>query len=177
MNTKHIIALVTFVVAFTGSAILVKLVRPAYQPVRSAVSRGCSVSTAQQITQLIEQDVANGEQRVSEVYYSRTDSNWVVENDSMEVYAFSTQNYVSSMDGLNYQNLPQDFQDAWLAHKEAWRNHSEFLNDLKDISGSEISDLKNLPTLKQGDKDIDRTWFEVLRIARKYNATIPRNAY
>ena len=78
---------------------------------------------------------------------------------------------------LNYQNLPQDFQNAWIAHKEAWRNHSEFLNNVKDISGSELSDIKNLPTLKQGDKEIDRTWFEVLRIARKYNATIPRNAY
>ncbi len=178
MNTKHIIALVTFVVTFTASGVLVQLFRPTYQVQQKPfVTRGCIDSTAQRISQLIRQDVENGRVRAYNTFSGQSVEGQYSAVVELENYAEETEIYTKKLENLNAENLPSEFQFALQNHKQAWRNQADFLNDVKDIEGSRFSDIRYSPTFSQYDSEITRTWFEVLRIARENGAAIPVNAY
>jgi hypothetical protein len=148
MNTKHITALVTFALTFAVSV-----------TVAGFFQVKVNGSTATKITQVLTQDIQNGSTRG---YYYK---------ESISEIALKTQDYVDASQSIETEGLPDDFQAAWNRHMRAWRNHSNFLNSL-DYVDSNAVERDNYNT-----NEINRTWWEVLRIARKHGAKIPSDAY
>jgi hypothetical protein len=149
MNMKHITALVTFALTFAVSVTIAGFFQVKV-----------SKSTAQKITQVLAQDIANGNVRTAK--RCRKPANEL---------AVRTQNYVDASQSIDTEGLPGDFQAAWTRHMQAWRNHSDFLNSVESFdSDTQETDEYNI-------KEINRTWWEVLRIARKHGAEIPADAY
>ncbi len=163
MKTKHITALVTFVITFALSAFLVTLLRPptVSQTRKVIVNRGCSYTNAQRITQLLQQDIANA--NIPREFSSHQSS-----------LAASTEYYVSASESLSYQDLPTDFQTAWQNHMRAWRNQVDLYNTFEDDFSQDEETLK---MSARNTEEINRTWWEVLRIAKKYGSLIPEGAY
>jgi hypothetical protein len=73
-------------------------------------------------------------------------------------------------------NLPPDFRNVWLEHLKAWRTQADFLKQ-SNLSDEKITDAEFLQTYRYQNAEIQRTWFDVLDVAREYDAVIPRNAY
>ncbi len=149
MNTKHITALVTFALTFAVSV-----------TVAGFFQVKVNTSTAKQITQVLAQDIANGNVRTTK--RCRKPAN---------EQAAWTQDYVNASTSIETSGLPDDFQSAWKKHMEAWRRHSNFLNSV-DSTDSDALEMDQFNT-----NEINRTWWEVLRVAGKHGAKIPAGAY
>ena len=153
MKMKFITAIVAFSITFGFSTVLAGLL-------------GENNETAQKISSLLKQDIANG-QRMDQAYYS----GW-----SSFQFAKVVSDYVDKSQAIDDTNLPADFRIAWQAHMQAWNTHANFLNRTncvkKKMSAEEISHLTT-----EHKYEIMTTWLDVLRIARKYDAAIPYNAY
>lgn len=151
MKTKNFLHLVAFVLTFAVSVSVAGVVK-SFQ----------GLTTPEKITQIIAKDIENGMNRrqdFSRDYY---------------VYALATNDYVTVSENLDVSDLPSDFQAAWQKHMQAWRTHSDFLNEAG--KSSEIdSDFREISSRQINE--INRTWYEVIRIARSYKAAIPRNAF
>lgn len=152
MNTKHILHLVTFVLTFAVSV-----------TVAGAVKSFQGLSSAERITEVISQDINNGFNR-RQVSYNRS---------SFDL-AQRTNSYVSDSEGLDVSGLPADFQNAWQKHMKAWRTHADFLNEVKGSSNFDAD--YNTISIRQID-EINRTWYEVIRVAQSHDAAIPRGAF
>lgn len=165
MKTKHILALVAFVATFFLSSLLVSKILPkalAYrQPQRVFSIRGCSVPTNQRITQLIQQDIDNT-------------NNFRDNYPSGLGLAARTENYVNASENLSYEDLPVEFQNAWLNHMRAWRKQANLYNTLES---DDVEDATIIRMRSRNSEEINRTWWEVLRIAKQNGAIIPNGAY
>lgn len=162
MKTKHILALVTFVAAFVISASLVALLFPnaVPQPRNVELHTGCKTTTAKRIFQLLQSDVKNGS------VHRHLDSN-------QRGLASRTESYVSASERLGYEDLPMDFQTAWQKHMQAWRKQANLYNTLEsdDFDDEAIEEMSARNT-----EEINRSWYEVLRIAQAHGAMIPKGA-
>lgn len=147
MKTKHISALVTFVVTFALSVTVANLLG------------STGNSNAKSIESVIAQDITNG--RVRRSVYSSCLTKKIA----------YVKNYVDASESIKTDALPADFRMAWQRHMHAWRNHSDYL-----ISAN-VSDASFYEADAKGVDEINRTWWEVLRIARSYGAEIPPDAY
>ena len=163
MKTKHILALVTFVATFVFSASLVALLFPKVvsQTRNVVVNRGCTTPTAQRISQLLQNDINNGAVR----------RDWESNQRSL---AARTEDYVSASERLSYEDLPMDFQIAWQKHMQAWRKQANLYNTL---DSDEFDNESTSRMSSRNTDEINRTWYEVLRIARQNGAMIPSGAY
>lgn len=151
MKTKNILHLVTFVLTFAVS-VTVAGVFKSFQ----------GLTTPEKITQVLTQDIDNGLNRRQD--FTR----------DYNIYALATNDYVTNSESLDVSGLPADFQNAWQKHMQAWRTHSDFLNEARN--STEFSQDFRQITSKQIN-EINRTWYEVIRIARSHKAIIPRNAF
>lgn len=153
MKMKFITAIVAFSITFGFSTVLAGLL-------------GENNETAQKISSLLKQDIANG-QRMDQAYHS----GW-----SSFQYAKVVSDYVDKSQAIDDTNLPADFRTAWQAHMQAWNTHANFLSRSscmkKKMTAEEISQITT-----EHKYEITTTWLDVLRIARKYDAAIPYNAY
>jgi hypothetical protein len=153
MKMKFITAIVAFSITFGFSTVLAGLL-------------GENNETAQKISSLLKQDIANG-QRMDNAYQL----GW-----SSFQYAKMVSDYVDKSQAIDDTNLPADFRIAWQAHMQAWNTHANFLSRSscmkKKMTAEEISQIT-----KEHKYEITTTWLDVLRIASKYDAVIPYNAY
>jgi succinate dehydrogenase/fumarate reductase flavoprotein subunit len=151
MKTKNILHLVAFVLTFAVSVSVAGVVK-SFQ----------GLSTGEKITNVLSQDINNGLSR-------RTNY-----KNSINYIAEKTDEYVSASEKLNVSGLPEDFQAAWQKHMQAWRIHADYLNERK--YSREFNADYDAVSANQSN-EINRTWYEVLRVARENGAKIPRNAY
>jgi hypothetical protein len=171
MNKRIIVALVAFIVTFGLSAGLVGLLFP------STFTETYSFSIASEhkedILNLLDQDIYNGQLR-SEAYARARQDNW--EDNNLVHYAESVNDYVDASSSLDDSDLPRDFQSAWQQHLSAWRDYSDFLNQIKYLSKDELKEMNASQTLDRQNDEISRTWYKVIRIAGYYGA-YPKNAF
>lgn len=153
MKMKFITAVAAFSITFGFSTVLAGLL-------------GENNQTGQKISSLLERDIANGEEmeEISRFAYSPFEYTEVVTE------------YVDNSQAIDDTNLPADFRFAWQTHMRAWRAHANFLsrNDYikKKMSAGEISKI-----MIEQKYEILTTWMNVLKIARRYDAVIPFDAY
>jgi len=91
-------------------------------------------------------------------------------------FAEAVNQYVNYSGKIDDANLPPDFRNVWVEHLKAWRTQADFLKQ-SNLSDEKITDAEFLQTYRYQNAEIQRTWFDVLDVAREYDAVIPRNAY
>jgi len=119
------------------------------------------------ITRFLVRDVRNGRLRDREVrrkLYERRSTESVLEESFLPEYSQATSAYVRRSSSMNDSFLPADLRYAWRKHMEAWQRHSAFLESA--ARGETGPDY--LTTYDGTQKEIEETWFQVLRIAERY---------
>ena len=151
-NTRIITALIAFVATFIFSAGLVRIIFPA--PVVKYVYTEMSPQrSANDIESFLRRDIRNGELREVDRYSDN--------------HANAVMDYWQTSSNMDAAGFPQDFQDAWNLHMQAWGNYAEYLQ-AKNESGESFS----CSLEKRYNADINNTWEEVLRVGRKYGSTL-----
>ncbi|MCA1624301.1 MAG: hypothetical protein LC768_17595 [Acidobacteria bacterium] len=153
MRSKHFVALITFFACFAFSSFVVgQLFEKTFD---------------KEILVLLQQDKENGEERnTNELNLSLVDKSFPSLSAKSEIVS----EYAEKSGGINDGGFPQDFQVAWRKHMKAWANYSDFLQK-SERAGLGTKDIKRLEI--QYARDINWTWFEVLRIGRTYGAEFP----
>lgn len=167
MTTKIITSLVAFFGTFIFGAVLVFLVTP-LTPIDESwvkvIKTNYNRQTARDITNLLIKDISNGEERRQGNY----------EADLAE----NVSEYADKSAQINDENLPSDFQAAWRKHMSVWHNYADFLQDLNNPKLRHNFDEMQIQKIQaEHISKINTTWYEVLRISKKYGAEIPRGAY
>lgn len=175
MKLKQILAIIAFFATFVFSVLLIGV--PVKQtPYFAAVPHVHNAATQHQITNLLEQDIANGDFRdlnINAYKNSYADETFA---DPM-IYADTIERYVDKSESLDADYLPADFQNAWRDHMKAWRAHADFLEMSRKsclMRGLDAYDLQLI--YLQQSAEINQTWYKVLRVARSHGAAIPANA-
>lgn len=174
MRSKDIISTIAFITAFAFSAAFASLFIDKSQTtsfetyeIRNVSTSNCRASdkTCLDILALLVQDIRNGDRRVANYDYSVSGKG----NVSIR-RAESVEEYADASSRMEDAHLPSDFRSVWREHMQAWRDYSDFLNEVsrKKISESEFE--------QQEDRliyDINRTWAIVLKTGRGYGADSP----
>lgn len=179
MRSKPILSIAAFIIAFGFSAFLASLFLP--EPVQSNYvgtrSTSCFKSnyqsqTAIEISYLLRQDINNGRKRDRNLRRIDVVAQTPFGKENYDEFASIIEQYVGASNSLESNDLPPDFQQAWNDHIKVWRDYSEFLNEIKDTSNNAVSNEKMQRLDAKYSKEINETWFEVLRVAREYDAEI-----
>lgn len=166
MRSKHIIAIAAFFTCFAVSSFLVGLLFPKdttelYEIVNV---RPQADAADERILVLLRQDVENGDERDGEIF------DYWIENERFLSLAAKTRilsEYAENSASIDDSGLPQDFQIAWRKHMEAWADYSDFLRKVENAGMSS----ENINRVEwQYERDINSTWYEVLRVGRSYGA-------
>lgn len=153
-NTRIITALVAFVATFIFSAGLVRIIFPA--PVVNYVYTDRTRTyerSSNEIEQFLLRDISNGEVRNDYRY--------------ADDYALEVMTYWQASSNMDASRFPQDFQNAWREHMQAWGDYAKYLQDKKASQRNYSCGLE-----KRYNAEINRTWEEVLRIGRTYGAYV-----
>jgi hypothetical protein len=176
MRSKNILSIVAFVAAFGLSAAFASLfISENTYSYNSAsyLNAGQNTATAEAITALILEDYVNGHNRDKKIYDLRVSNPADVNSVAFADYAEAMEGYVDDSSSMDANDLPRDFQSAWQAHMSAWRDYSNFLNESADISGRTACSLRKFKsTENMYNREISRTWYEVLRIGGSYGADV-----
>lgn len=169
-NTRFFTALTAFVATFIFSAGLVRIIFPApvadFVYIEQPYIKNCK---ARSIETFINRDINNGNRRTDFLAFQRKHYG---DADSAE-FSESVMIYWEKSSGMNAKEFPQDFQDAWLEHMNAWGNYAEFLAQQERRASENnmlIADFEDLEEFY--NQEISRTWSEVLRIGRTYGANV-----
>ena len=161
MRIKNVLSIVAFVAAFGLSTAFASLfISP-------------NTAAAEAITDFILQDYVNGDIRDEKIYDLHINNPSDINSVAFADYAEATEGYVDDSSSMDANDLPRDFQKAWQAHMKAWRNYSVFLNESADISGRTACSLRKFKSNENSlNREINRTWYEVLRVGRSYGADV-----
>ena len=151
-NTRIITALVAFVATFIFSAGLVRIIFPA-PVVKYVYTEQSPRRSATEIETFLLRDIRNGEMREVDRYN--------------ENQANAVMDYWKASSSMDASGFPQDFQNAWRVHMNAWGNYAEYLQTKNRSSNGYSCGLE-----KRYNAEINRTWEEVLRIGRNYGSTL-----
>ena len=151
-NTRIITALVAFVATFIFSAGLVRIIFPA-PVVKYVYTEQSPRRSANEIESFLLRDIRNGELREVDRY--------------TENQANAVTDYWKTSSSMDASALPQDFQNAWRVHMNAWGNYAEYLQAKQASKSNGLCNME-----KRYNEDINRTWEEVLRIGRNYGSTL-----
>lgn len=173
MKTKLILGLIVFSLTFHLSTAVTRFLI-GNQP--SVSFQRTKSPYANKITLFIERDIANGAQRSNELDV-RDETEFRSISSYLSSYADATTGYVNASESMNDGCLPGDFQDAWRAHMRAWRERADYLESMKEQSPQDIDRDEIAAEYRRQTREINTTWFKVLRVGQKYGATIPADAY
>lgn len=125
--------------------------------------------TADAIDDLLRKDINNGEARFRQLGEIEDTFNPPFGTSSMNDYAEIVELYANESSSMDDSNLPRDVRGAWRKHMRAWNDYAEFLKVADDLNYSrEKLRIKDL----QYGNEIDRTWYNLLRISRTYGSYV-----
>ena len=183
MRIKNILSLIVFSAAFVFSVMLVGLPKNNfYSKLNEAQSAG---RNRQNIRTFLLTDINNGRFRdrqllsiegVGESFQTASNINQIAE---------TTEEYFLDAQSLSASDLPPDFQAAWQAHLNAWQKQVDYLNEIKETANAYPADNFDAQkpsgrlfkidseTYRSNDEEIEQSWYQVLRVGRKYGAYVP----
>jgi len=184
MRSKNILSTAAFIVAFVFSTAFASLfiaksvAEPEFISVNTHQSTSCfkkrgNSATAVKISLLVSEDKRNGRESNRRVYEMGGDVISPFAGSTFSAYADSVEQYVDASSSIEAGDLPGDFQTAWREHMKAWRDHSTFLSKMKNASNrkgwsqAEFEDTENFH-----NREISRTWYEVIYLGRTYGADV-----
>lgn len=183
MRIKTILSLLVFSATFILSVSLVGLPQNNFYSRLSQAKR--AEQNRQNIRMLLWQDINNG--RLRNQMMMSLDG---IDQDFQSSYtvnqiAEATEEYVDASQSMDSSDLPADFQEAWQAHMSAWRENANYLNEInataKMYPVNKVDNRKingylfklGSETYRNHEAEINRTWYEVLRVGRKYGVYVP----
>lgn len=125
--------------------------------------------TADAIDDLLRRDINNGETRFRQLSDIDDTFNPPFGTSSMDDYANIVEQYADESSNMDDGNLPRDVRQAWRTHMRAWKGYAEFLKVSDNLNYSD-EELK-IKDLQYGN-EINRTWYNLLRISRTYGSYI-----
>lgn len=167
--TRIITAIIAFVATFVLSAGLVRLLFGAPQPVLPVYFNKpqCANRHAASIESFVWQDIRNGETRMDRTSRYSDGKFYSAE------FADAVMEYSETSSSMDASRLPQDFQSAWRKHMKAWRDYADFLNEVTNSPERKTNSQESLRESEtRFNAEINRTWYEVLRIGRSYGANV-----
>lgn len=173
---KSILGIIAFTLTFGLSAGLVGILFGFPQSHNNSyVSTVRNNSVYQgKISRLLSRDVSNGGAREKAYYeFYGGDTESLYKNDE---YRQAVNEYYISSSSMNDSITPEDFKYAWREHMNAWKNQAEYLNSLQNENYGR-NDETAANYYIDNTVQINRTWFQVLRIANRYGVEIPNNYY
>jgi hypothetical protein len=182
MRSKSILSIAAFIIAFTFSTAFAGLfiAESTYQtaltvpPVVSYEQRkptSCftkrSRYVADKITVFISQDDSNGRDHQQINARIEREGKPVLKSQIFSEYQTSVAEYVEASENMDETAMPQEFQDAWRAHLQAWRDYDTFLDSLKNSQArAEFTDSEARQAEAPFNAEIAATYEEVLRAGR-----------
>ena len=169
MSSKQILARATFGICFAVSSLFVGLffdagtIDPELYKIVRVRPQAENASVGKKIFALLQQDKENGDDRNADEY-SLYDADAL---PSLGAKSEIISAYARKSGRMNDSGLPPDFQFAWRKHMKAWASYSEFL-EKADRAGMDLVDIKRFED--EYTRDINSTWFEVLRLGALYGA-------
>lgn len=171
---KFISSIVAFSLTFIISVALIGVPqRTTYTNIAHPHCHNSQVAAG--VVELLRQDISNGEVRRKEInqFFERARESSYVSDFS---YADYIREYVDKSQSMDDSNLPADFRYAWRRHMKAWRDYSDFLNKLK-ISSVRLSYAEFIEMDRKYSREINRTWYQTLRIGKKYDPDLNYKIY
>jgi len=151
-NTRVITAVVAFAVTFIFSAGLVRIILPAPVVRYVTVDRPRLIErNSNEIEAFLLRDINNGSARMD---YKYTDN-----------YGEAVMDYWKTSSSMDASRFPQDFQNKWREHMQAWRNYADYL-ETRSSARRDNNEGKRLIG------EINRTWEEVKSVGRSYGAYV-----
>jgi hypothetical protein len=186
MRSKNILSIAAFAIAFSLSTVLAGFFITETYPATFEVvsySSGPTCSKrhhnlhqsplAREITAFINSDKANGRARDRKIFGAGVDFRPAFESSSFPKYAVAVEEYVDESSKLDASDLPQEFKTAWRNHINAWRDYTEFLNEMKSPSERRKMNTEELLSLdNEYSNEINQTWEEVLSLGATYGADV-----
>lgn len=203
-DMKHLFGIVAFALTFGLSTALVGLLFGFPQNKNTQVENDSTV--AKRIEKLLKRDLRNGmlrEKAQHTAYKSWAENGSTdIKNGAhaMRTFRGGVSEYVYASSTMDDSDLPRDFQRAWRIHMKAWKKHAGLLQKFEELefnneSPSKTSDAVNLNGADSKVVDettelaklskryncnimkINRTWYQVLRIAQRYGVEIDRSYF
>lgn len=188
MRSKSIISIAAFIIAFVFSTafaglFIAKSVAPSVQsPIISYDARqptSCfktqrGTYTADKIEVFISQDGSIGREHQQVNSRIQREGRPLLKSSFYTEYRNSVAEYVEAAENLDETTMPQEFQTAWRAHMQAWRDYAVFLETLKSSEArAEFSDLSASQAEAPFNAEIADTYEEVQRVGRSFGAKVP----
>jgi hypothetical protein len=151
-NTRIITAIVAFAVTFIFSAGLVRIILPAPVVRYVTIDRPRVIErNSNEIEAFLLRDINNGSARMD---YKYTDN-----------YGEAVMDYWKASSSMDASRFPQDFQNEWREHMQAWRNYADYL-EARPVTRRDNNEGKRLIG------EINRTWEDVKSVGRTYGAYV-----
>lgn len=183
MKVKSIVSLIAFFAAFVFSVMLVGL------PKDNAYSKLSATRNYRQQQQnirlLLWSDINRGRERDRKLLQLDGIGESFQTASNVFQIASLTEEYVDGSQSMDTSDLPTDFQAAWQAHMNAWRSQSDYFNEIKSAANNYAGDRSengkysghlfrvDSETYRNQGDEINQTWYEVLRVGRKYGVYVP----
>lgn len=152
-NEKTITAVIAFAVAFIFSTGLVRIFIPPPLVSERAVLVQTKDATAVKLERFIAKDANNATNRN--------------DRESSMTQGESVTEYWRKSSSMNTSEFSPEFVAAWDDHMNAWRDFAVYLRTTE-----QAPETKNRNTYKELDREISRTWANVINIARKHGADV-----
>lgn len=169
MEKKILTAILAFVTTFGSTVAINGYFNPAPEP---SVYRRVENPTAQRITELLRQDVNDGE--------ARNVNSYSAYRNDFELYAEGIELYVDKSSSMDDSDLPADFRAAWRQHMKAWRKQANLTTRAAcEARRANVTDADEFEVIleKRGSskvtEEINSTWATVLTLAREHGARLP----
>jgi hypothetical protein len=185
MRIKTIISTAAFIIAFVFSTALASLfidtssasyqtdsiVIPNYNRSHTSCFKNRGNNTARKIESLLKEDDRYGRTLDRKLFQIDKGLLSPFSSSSYSEYADSVSEYAESSGKMSADDLPYEFQNAWREHMKAWHDYAEFLDGMKNSSARTESNGEKLSAFdNEYNAEINRTWYEVLRVANDYGA-------
>lgn len=169
MTSKQILSIFAFITAFVLSSAFAWLFIDKSQTNSSFITfelrnAGCrqDAETKRAIEKILREDDRYGRERFSTV----KNLNQFPAQTRFERFAGAVEQYADDAGNLRYSHLPRDFQIRWNEHMRAWRDYSNYLNRVKNSPSGLNEDFYD--QRKEYGADIDLSYYDALRVAKKY---------
>lgn len=166
---RFIIGIITFFLTFGISTSIVGLL---FGFPEVSHSHSSSTLASRNIQKVLDNDVRYGEDRRRAEFRLYQDIKRVaidgqLNADDAGIFKIKrakiVENYTDLSSAINVSQTPSDFQYAWKQHMDAWS---------KEVQLVRSRDLFEENKSEDGLSEVNATWYQVLRIAKRYEAPI-----
>lgn len=172
MKSKDTISIIAFISAFAVSAAFASIFTDKSQytnyniySVRKSPNCQTRNQFCSEMSSLLVRDNILGADRINNYDYSLSETGNVSPKRAETVAE-----YANEASEMNDANLPSEFRTEWREHMQAWRNYSDFLNEVSrnKIEKTEFNRLENRYL-----KEINSSYNDVLKLAKTYGVNNP----